>query len=133
MWGVFFSNFLFSRIRSSAFTAFQFLIFLLNPGMERYQMDSQSLSDVPNKCLSKGRCCPGLPWNIPWDLESCSLDSGITLFLQLSHGEINSQCEAASSSSSFHRHGTALPGPPHIVSHFWVYFPFSFFKDFLYF
>lgn len=32
--GVFFPTFPFSRIKSSAFTAFQFLIFLLNPGME---------------------------------------------------------------------------------------------------
>lgn len=76
-----FSNFPFSRVKSSAFTAFQFLIFLLNPGMERYQMDSQSPGAVLSKCLFKGTCYPVLPWNIPWDLESSSLDSGITLFL----------------------------------------------------
>lgn len=68
--GWFFPNFPFSRVKSSAFTAFQFLVFLLNPGMERYQMYSQSLGDVLNKWLFKGRCYPVLPLNIPWDLES---------------------------------------------------------------
>lgn len=42
-------------------------------------MYSQSLGDGLKKYLFKGRCYPVLPWNIPWDLESCSLDSGITL------------------------------------------------------
>lgn len=46
----------FSRIKSSAVTAFIFLIFPLNPGMELYQMYYQSLCDVLNKCLLKVRC-----------------------------------------------------------------------------
>lgn len=103
-------------------------------------MYSQSLGDVLNKWLFKGRCYPVLPLNIPWDLESWSLDSGITLSvfrLRIHSFSMEDvipsvwlqQCEAA---SSFHRGGAALPGPPHSVSQFWVYFPFFFKRLFVF-
>lgn len=86
------------------------------------------LGDVLNKCLFKGRCCPVLPQNIPWDLESWPLHSGITLFLGW-------ESTAFPWRKSFPVWGSSIlpqvwdssPGLPHIVSHFWVYFLFFFF------
>lgn len=94
-------------------------------------MDSQSLGDVLNKCLFKGRCCPVLPQNIPWDwrADPCTVES--LCFQaenpQLFHGGSHSQCEAA---ASFHRCGTAPLAYPTLFPTFECIFFFFFLKTF---